>query len=144
MLKKIIWATDGSPTIESEYPVAKDLAESSGAKLIVAHAGEMVSSDQAGIFVDSTETLQAILEQTVDDLKRAGLDAELALVKASQANAAQMIANLARDSGADMVVVGNRGQGPVAAIFLGSFTFRLLQVSPCPVLVVPTGRPRAE
>ena len=54
MLKKVIWATDGSPTTKSEYPVAKDLAESSGAKLIVAPAGEMVSSDQAGIFVDST------------------------------------------------------------------------------------------
>jgi nucleotide-binding universal stress UspA family protein len=143
MLKKIIWATDGSPTMESEYPVAKDLAESSRAKLIVAHAGEMVSSDQAGIFVDSTEALQAILERTTDDLKRAGLDAELALVKATQSNAAQRIADLAHDSGADMVIVGNRGQGPVAAIFLGSFTFRLLQIAPCPVLIVPTGRQRA-
>jgi nucleotide-binding universal stress UspA family protein len=142
MLKKVIWATDGSPTTKSEYPVAKDLAESSGAKLIVAHAGEMVSSDQAGIFVDSTETLQATLERTVDNLKRAGLDAELALVKASQANAAQTIADFAQNSGADIIVAGNRGYGPVSAIFLGSFTFRLLQVAPCPVVVVPTGRQR--
>ena len=95
MLKNVIWATDGSPTTKSEYPVAKDIAESSGAKLIVAHAGQMVSSDQAGIFVDSTETLQA-----------------------------------------------HRGYGPVSAIFLGSFTFRLLQVAPCPVVVGPTGRQR--
>jgi len=97
MLKKVIWATDGSPTTKSEYPVAKDLAESSGAKLIVAHAGEMVSSSEAGIFVDSTDTLQATLERTVDDLKREGLDAELALVKASHANAAQRMAEFVWD-----------------------------------------------
>jgi nucleotide-binding universal stress UspA family protein len=54
-----------------------------------------------------------------------------------------MLAQFARDAGADLVVVGNRGYGPVAAVFLGSFTFRLLQVVPCPVLVVPTGQPRA-
>jgi nucleotide-binding universal stress UspA family protein len=103
----------------------------------------MVNADQAGIFVDSTEVLQAKLERTVDDLKRDGLDAELALVKASHANAAQTMAEFARDTGADIIVVGSRGYGPVAAIFLGSFTFRLLQVAPCPVVVVPTGGPRA-
>ncbi len=139
MLKKIIWATDGSPTVESEYPVVKDLAESSGGQLIVAHAGEMVSFDTAGIFVDSTDALQAKLERTAEDLKGAGLDAELALVKTAPGNAAQSIADLAENIGADVVVVGNRGYGPVAAIFLGSFTFRLLQIAPCPVLVVPTG-----
>jgi nucleotide-binding universal stress UspA family protein len=34
---------------------------------------------------------------------------------------------------------GEGGYGPVAALFLGSFTFRLLQIASCPVLVVPTG-----
>src|SRR4051812_43137524 len=128
MLRKVIWATDGSPTMKREYPVAKDVAEGSGAKLIVAHAGQMVSTDEAGMFVDSTEALQAALERTVDDLKRDGLDAELALVKASHSNAAQMMADFAREAGADVLVVGNRGYGPVAAVVLGSFTFRLLQI----------------
>ena len=53
------------------------------------------------------------------------------------------MADFARDTGADVVVVGNRGYGPVAAVFLGSFTFRLLQIAPCPVLVIPTGQPLA-
>jgi nucleotide-binding universal stress UspA family protein len=145
MVKHIIWATDGSPTTRREYPVVEDLARSSGGKVIVAHAGEMVSSEKAGIFVDSTEVLQATLERTVQDLKDAGLDAELALVKASPGNAAESIAELAElaeSIGADVVVAGNRGYGAVAALFLGSFTFRLLQIAPCPVLVVPTGGPQ--
>jgi nucleotide-binding universal stress UspA family protein len=102
----------------------------------------MVSPEEAGIFVDSTEVLQATLERTVEDLKDAGLDAELALVKASPGNAAESIAELAESIGADVVVAGNRGYGAVAALFLGSFTFRLLQIAPCPVLVVPTGGPQ--
>lgn len=140
MLKTIIWATDGSPTVTSEYPVVKGIARNSGGKLIVAHAGEMVSAAEAGIFVDSTDVLQAALEQTVENLKDAGVDAELALAKASPHNAAQSIADLARNVGADVVIVGNRGYGPAAAVLLGSFAFRLLQIAPCPVLVVPTGR----
>jgi nucleotide-binding universal stress UspA family protein len=139
MVKNIIWATDGSPTIASEFPVVEDLARSSGGKVIVAHAGEMVGADQAGTFVDSTEALQATLEQTVENLKSAGLDAELALVKASPRHAAESIVELAENVGADVVIAGNRGYGPVAALFLGSFTFRLLQIASCPVLVVPTG-----
>jgi nucleotide-binding universal stress UspA family protein len=139
MVKNIIWATDGSPTIESEFPVVEDLARSSGGKVIVAHAGEMVGADQAGILVDSTEALQATLERTVENLKSAGLDTELALVKASPRDAAESIAELAENVDADVVIAGNRGYGPVAALFLGSFTFRLLQIASCPVLVVPTG-----
>jgi nucleotide-binding universal stress UspA family protein len=68
-----------------------------------------------------------------------GVDAELALVKTPLRNAAQSIADLARTIGADVVVVGSRGYGPLSAVFLGSFTFRLLQIAPCPVLIVPTG-----
>ena len=142
MVKNIIWATDGSPTAESEYPVVVDIVESSGGKLIVAHAGEMVGAAEAGIFVDSTEVLQAKLERTVEELKDAGLDAELALVETSRGKAAQAIADLAQNVGADLVIVGNRGYGAVAAVFLGSFTFRLLQIAPCPVLVVPTDGPQ--
>ena len=139
MVKHIIWATDGSPTIESEHSVVEDLARNSGAKVIVAHAGEMVSREEAGIFVDDTEVLRATLDRTVENLRGAGLDAELALVAASPRTAAESVADLADATGAEVVVTGNRGYGPAAALFLGSFTFRLLQIAPCPVLVVPTG-----
>ena len=128
--------------MESEYPVAKHLRKTAAPKPIVAHAGEMVSSDQAGIFVDSTETLQAILERIIDGLKRAGLDAELALVKATrvmrprESRTSPTTAVPTWQSSAIAARTGRRH-------FLGSFTFRLLQIAPCPVLIVPTGRQRA-
>ncbi len=39
---------------------------------------------------------------------------------------------------ADMLVVGARGKGPVAEVFLGSVAAGALRHAPCPVVVLPT------
>jgi nucleotide-binding universal stress UspA family protein len=49
-----------------------------------------------------------------------------------------MIVKLAEEAGAYMIVIGNRGHGLLARLFLGSVALRLLQTAPCPVLVVPS------
>jgi nucleotide-binding universal stress UspA family protein len=34
-------------------------------------------------------------------------------------------------------VAGTRGLGPVSRLLIGSVTHRLVQIAPCPVLVIP-------
>jgi nucleotide-binding universal stress UspA family protein len=48
---------------------------------------------------------------------------------------AEMIALRARAFEADLIVVGNRGRGPIAATVLGSVSAGVIDRAPCPVLV---------
>lgn len=46
--------------------------------------------------------------------------------------------------GADLLVVGSRGYGPVLRVLLGSVSTQLIHLAPCPVLVIPRPDPGAD
>ena len=77
MFKKIMWATDRSPTTERVLPLARALAESNDAKLIVTHVEKITTIAGKPVFADSTATLDSDLHKMVDGLVEAGVDAEL-------------------------------------------------------------------
>lgn len=140
MFKTILWATDGSANADRALPVARELAEAKGGKLIVAHCRELFSGRAAGFPVnaDEDELLTKVREQAAE-LKSAGLNVEMELATTTAAHASHVIAEIASTEGADVIVVGTRGHGPFAGALLGSVTQQLLHIAPCPVLAVPTG-----
>lgn len=143
MFKKIIWANDGSITTERLLPVVRQLAEAnSGAKFIVAHVQEHLTIGRKPILDEDHRALDAALRRTVDTLNAEGIDAELALTDGRAGHAAEVLADLARDADADLIVAGSHRQGPVAGLFKGGFTIHLLEFAPCPVLAVPTRKAR--
>jgi nucleotide-binding universal stress UspA family protein len=145
MFNTIIWATDGSETADRALPYAKALAAANDAALVVVHAKELVVGRTGGFPVlPDEEELQAKIHHQVEEAREEGLDATLRIVSGSAPGAAHMIADVAREVGADVIVVGTRGHGPLAGLLVGSITQRLLHVAPCPVLAVPTGEYAAE
>jgi nucleotide-binding universal stress UspA family protein len=138
MFETVIWATDGSPMADRALPFAKELASRAGSKLVVLHVRELLVGRAGGypVYADEDATVERIRDQ-VDALGGEGLDVTLKLVTALDPNPAHALAESIRDLGGDVVVVGTRGRGPVAGLFLGSVTQRLLHVAPCPVLAVP-------
>ena len=139
MFKMIIWATDGSEAADRALPVVKSLAAGEGRSLVVVHSKEHFLGGRAtGYPVRADEDeLQAKVRAQVEALEDEGFEATLRVVTGPAGHAAHMIADVADELGADVIVVGTRGHGPVAGLLLGSVTQRLLHIAPCPVLAVP-------
>ena len=139
VFKVIIWATDGSSGAEQALPFARDLAQAHGARLIVVNVDEF-GVGRGGTYsvnVDQDEVLAAIRKH-VEALKQEGLNATLQAARVSMGGAAHVIAEIADKEGADLIVAGTRGHGPLSGLLLGSVTQRLLHIAHCPVLVVPS------
>jgi nucleotide-binding universal stress UspA family protein len=47
------------------------------------------------------------------------------------------ITKIAKEKGAEAIVMGSRGLGPVKSAVLGSVSVGVLQLAPCPVIIVP-------
>ena len=72
------------------------------------------------------------VRRTVERLgPRAGIESRI-----EAGDPATAICEVAREAGADVVVVGSRGHGFLRRAFLGSICSHVVQHAPCPVLVV--------
>jgi nucleotide-binding universal stress UspA family protein len=133
----IAWATDCSPSALNAFTLAKELARQSGAKLAIIHVQEAIVG-RGSIFIDPNEAAVAALHRTAQHLRDEGIETTVSVSRAPASGAARAIVDLATEAGADVIVVGNRGHGPLAGLVLGSVALRLLQAAPCPVLMVPS------
>jgi nucleotide-binding universal stress UspA family protein len=141
MFTTIVVATDGSELGDRVMDVAQKLAVESKAKVVVVHVKELAvgKSFVYPIRVDEDE-VEAKIAKQVSNMKAAGVDAELREHALVMGGPAHLIAEDAKDVGADLIVVGTMGHGAVVGLLLGSVAQRLLGIAPCPVLVVPPER----
>ena len=139
MFEVIVWGSDGSEHADRALHYARKLAEANSARLIAVHVKELMVGRSAGypVQIDEEDVEQKIHGQ-VNDLNEAGVNTSYEQRPATLGGAAHAIVDAANDAGADLIVVGTRGHGPISGLLLGSVTQRLLHVAPCPVLAVPT------
>jgi nucleotide-binding universal stress UspA family protein len=142
MFKTVLWATDGSETAARALPFALGLAEPDKAKLVVAHVREIFVGRGGGypILADESELREQIGHQ-VEALRIDGLDATFIVRTCNNGHVARTITEIAKEVGADLIVVGTHGYGRVAGLLIGSVTQGLLHTGGCPVLAIPTGTP---
>ena len=75
----------------------------------------------------------------VEGLSESGIETTTIIRDTLFGDEAPMIADVAREAEADLIVIASRGRGPFTGALLGSTTQRLLPIASCPVLVVPGG-----
>jgi nucleotide-binding universal stress UspA family protein len=140
VFNKVVWATDGSEPADRALEFARSLAAESSGELLAVHCIELTVPAKGGGTYPAhanEDELEEKIERQISDLSRDGVRASLQSAVTAVGGAAHVISDVARDAGADVIVVGTRGRTALTGLLLGSVTQRLLHIAPCPVLAVP-------
>ncbi len=145
-MRKFILATDGSEGALRALDFAVRLAVALDAELSLVNvtADMGLSHDELREFsrtenVSLAEVLDAQAQQVLERTKARALElgARRLRTEAASGDAAEMILAIAAREGADAIIVGKRGWGPLRGMLLGSVSQKLASLARCPVIVVP-------
>jgi nucleotide-binding universal stress UspA family protein len=139
MFKNVVLALDGSESSDEALAYATRLSLDHGSKLHVVHVVEVMVGRVAGTLRVNEREIKAKIREQVDELTQAGLYAELEFRSAMVGHCGNVIADIAAEREADVIVTGSRGHSGFAGMLLGSVTQRLLHLADRPVLVIPRG-----
>lgn len=146
MFTRIVVGTDGSETAGEAVRQAVDLAKLSGARLSVVSAYAPVpkrrlQSEQEGAPADvqyeigPREDVNLVLDAAAASAKKEGLEVQTHPVEGEPAEA---ILNVAEETDADLIVVGNKGMTGARRFLLGSVPNNVSHHAPCSVIIVRT------
>ena len=146
MFTRIVVGTDGSETAAEAVRQAIDLAKLSGATLSIVSAfqpvsGRRVQGEQRDAPADvhyelgPREDVNLVLDAAAAEARGEGVEVQTHPVEAEPADA---ILNVAEETKADLIVVGNKGMTGARRYLLGSVPNNVSHHAPCSVLVIRT------
>jgi nucleotide-binding universal stress UspA family protein len=146
VFNRIVVGTDGSETAAEAVRQATDLAKLSGATLSIVSAYAPVSNkrseaEQREAPADvqyehgPREDINLILDSAAAEAKKEGIEAQTHPVEGDPAEA---ILNVAEQTNADLIVVGNKGMSGARRFLLGSVPNKVSHHAPCSVIIVRT------
>ena len=146
MFSRIVVGTDGSETAAEAVRQAVDLAKLSGAQLSIVSAYEPVSKRRVEVERDEApadvqheigprEDVNLVLDGAAAAAKKEGIEVQTHPVEGNPADA---ILEVAEQTGADLIVVGNKGMTGAKRFLLGSVPNKVSHHAPCSVLIIRT------
>ncbi|GAB4537761.1 MAG: universal stress protein [Pleurocapsa sp.] len=130
MFKTILFSIDVTREARKAAEIVADLVKIHQSKLFIL---SVVETNAEGVMSSKTQVAQ-LLEQAKSFLAKQSIEAET-LEKEGQP--AFIICDVADEINADLIVMGCRGLGLVEEASSDSVTSRVINLAPCPVLVIP-------
>lgn len=140
--RHLLAPTDFSEPSRHALDVAADLAVVFGAKLTLVHAFEVPGYAYAGINYAPVDLVTPLQDAAKDLLARA-LEATRQKVPAAEAVLRlgapwDEVLAVAKETGADLIVMGTHGRSGIKHVLLGSVAEKVVRHSPIPVLTIRT------
>lgn len=144
MFEKILVPIDGSKDAQRAAQQAVDIADKYKSSITLLHVINPVQLTGLGglqeppmIVGGMVESLsqagEAILQNAMEDLGAGAVKVSTQLLWGVPD---RVIIDLAREQGFGLIVMGSRGLGAITGLLLGSVSDRVVNHSPCPVLIV--------
>jgi len=138
--------TDGSETAGKAVLQATELARQVGASVSLVSAYEPVSDNRLRSerrevpkdlewMVNPREDVEATLKEAAEQVDGAGVKVD---TFAREGDAADAILDVAEETHADLIVVGNKGMTGTKRFLLGSVPNKVSHHAPCSVLIIRT------
>jgi nucleotide-binding universal stress UspA family protein len=146
VFSRIVVGTDGSDTAAEAVRQAVDLAKIAGATVSIVSAYQPVSKrrlegEQQGVPADvqyeigPREDVNLVLDAVAASARKEGVEVQTHPVEGDPAEA---ILNVAEETDADLIVVGNKGMTGARRFLLGSVPNNVSHHAPCSVMIVRT------
>jgi nucleotide-binding universal stress UspA family protein len=144
LFDRIVVGTDGSATAAEAVAKAVELAKLSGAGLNIVsayqpHAKRRDDAGQAPSDVQyelgPREDVNLVLDGAAARARKEGVEVQ---THAVEAEAADAILNVAEETKADLIVVGNKGMTGARRFLLGSVPNNVSHHAPCSVMIIQT------
>ncbi|MEM1278732.1 MAG: universal stress protein [Cyanobacteria bacterium P01_D01_bin.6] len=133
MFKTILFPIDMSPEAQQAAHLAIDLVKQHQSQLVLLSVVETKENpehpEQA-----SVEAVAALLNQAQTLFQQQGVESK---TMEREGQPAFVICDVADEIEADLIVMGCRGVGLIEDSMQESVTNRVINLSPCPVLIVP-------
>jgi nucleotide-binding universal stress UspA family protein len=129
-LRRVLFATDRSAASRAALLAVAGLAVGGGTEVIVLHVDDRGQPEEGRKL--ATDTAWGLIALAVN--------ARAEVRPAARGQVAAVIAAAAAEHDADLVVLGSRGRSDLGGLLLGSVGHEVLELVPCPVLLIRAGR----
>ncbi|WP_448604526.1 universal stress protein [Thermoleptolyngbya sp.] len=138
MFKTVLFPVDQSRESREAADVVANVVKTYGSRLVILSVVESLDEGKATTKADlemtSPEAIAELLKNAKALFTEQGLDAE---VMERAGKPAFTICDVADEVGANLIIMGCRGLGLTDEGAADSVTNRVINLSPCPVLIVP-------